>query len=226
MTVSSDQVAKNDKREFVIENDTVRITYRFAGINTPVQLSIYNKTEASLEVNWKKSALIMNNQATSYFSPGITLQGITELDTIKRDRAIYGQAYGTGTRYLSDFKGNITVPEPVEVIFPRSSIERASVMVPVPFINGVGMESQPKQKIIMADDSRIIYRRLDFTASRSPVHFSSYLTFISGGKEVTLEHRFYVSELLQSGVSPHNFPAEITSRPDLVYASGSREAGY
>ncbi|MCD8263001.1 MAG: hypothetical protein LUD02_01640 [Tannerellaceae bacterium] len=44
--------AKNMHGDFVIENDTLTILYSFHGENAPVYVTVYNKLEEPLFVDW------------------------------------------------------------------------------------------------------------------------------------------------------------------------------
>jgi hypothetical protein len=52
---------KNDKQEFIKDNDTVTINYTFKGENLPVTLTIYNKLNQPLYIDWDRSVVILNN---------------------------------------------------------------------------------------------------------------------------------------------------------------------
>lgn len=39
-TINSPDIVKNDQQEFVVENDSLRLTYDFSGKNGPVHISI------------------------------------------------------------------------------------------------------------------------------------------------------------------------------------------
>jgi hypothetical protein len=116
-TLSSDQLSKNENNDFVIENDTLKVTYRFSGEKRPVSITIYNKSNEPLEIDWKKSALIMNGQATSYYSPNLYVNGSVQQDTAKR--------YVFGDRsFLANVTADIYVNEPSQFIPPKSSISK------------------------------------------------------------------------------------------------------
>ena len=64
---SNDMIGeKNDKYEFTQENDTLRVTYNFYGENAPVHITLYNKLPDTLYVDWAHSALVIDNESTSY----------------------------------------------------------------------------------------------------------------------------------------------------------------
>ena len=51
---------QNEKKEFIIDNDTVTIKYSFAGVNFPITLSIYNKLQQPLYIDLGRSVVILN----------------------------------------------------------------------------------------------------------------------------------------------------------------------
>src|SRR5437879_399347 len=62
---------------FVIENDSVKITYSFKGQNCPVQVEVYNKLEKPVYLDWKKSALIMNEERFSFWEDKTSIRATT-----------------------------------------------------------------------------------------------------------------------------------------------------
>ena len=63
MLNSNDPVGeKNERGDFVQENDTVRISYRFWGENAPVTITIYNKLDEPLYVDWAKLTITLKSE--------------------------------------------------------------------------------------------------------------------------------------------------------------------
>jgi len=52
---------QNEKKEFVIENDTALLKYTFAGENFPITISIFNKLQQPIYVDLGRSTVIINN---------------------------------------------------------------------------------------------------------------------------------------------------------------------
>jgi hypothetical protein len=52
---------QNDDKEFIAENDTVMIKYKFSGENLPITLTICNKLSKPLYIDWEESAVIIND---------------------------------------------------------------------------------------------------------------------------------------------------------------------
>ena len=65
---------KNEDKDFVIENDSVFISYCFYGENAPISITVYNKTDEPLFVDWQRSALIIDDVATSYYQEKAPIQ--------------------------------------------------------------------------------------------------------------------------------------------------------
>jgi hypothetical protein len=52
---------QNEKKEFITENDTVLIKYSFAGEDFPITLTIFNKLNQPLYIDWDRSVVVINN---------------------------------------------------------------------------------------------------------------------------------------------------------------------
>jgi hypothetical protein len=57
----SSQLEKNNKEEYLNENDTVRISYKFSGENFPLTVTIYNKLNQPVYIDLRRSLVVMNN---------------------------------------------------------------------------------------------------------------------------------------------------------------------
>jgi hypothetical protein len=208
LTVSSEQMHKNEKNDFVAENDTLRITYRFNGYSAPVHISIFNKKNQPLEVNWKKSAVIINEQAVGYYSPNLYLNGTARIDT-------GGMLSG---RYMAtNVSADILVNEPSQFVPPQSSISKVPVRLPLTFLKKIPIHRQPYKSLYVNENYRVEYKRLEFTQKSTPVAFRSYLYFNYEGTDFTLEHLFYVSDLWQTGSSPKNLPGNMSTKGDMFH---------
>jgi len=58
---------QNEKKEFINENDTVRITYIFSGENFPITITIFNKLQQPLYLDLGRSPVIINNKQSNVF---------------------------------------------------------------------------------------------------------------------------------------------------------------
>ena len=114
---SNDAVGeKNDDKDFVIENDSVCISYCFYGEDAPISITVYNKMDEPLFVDWQRSALIIDDVATSYYQENAPIQGQTESSS-------YGDSFSWSRRYSStdayssgSFAGQIALPKGVSSV--------------------------------------------------------------------------------------------------------------
>ena len=60
MYVSS-HLDQNEKKEFIVENDTVQIKYSFTGENFPLTITLYNKLSQPIYIDLERSTVVMNN---------------------------------------------------------------------------------------------------------------------------------------------------------------------
>jgi len=51
---------KNENKEFLVSNDTVSIKYSFAGENFLISVSIYNKLQKPVYIDWARTNVILN----------------------------------------------------------------------------------------------------------------------------------------------------------------------
>ena len=205
MMVSSDQLPKNSQQEFIAESDTAKITYRFNGKDGAVSITIHNKLAEPLEIDWRKSALIIQGEAKSYFSSTIRMNGTARIDTIPQPSA--------------QLSGVLVMNEPVEFIPPNASFTRVPLNLSVNSFTGSSLETQQKQTYQISPEVSAKYRMLQFNAQESPFNFRSYLSFKTGKseKEFFVEHRFFVSEIWQSNTPPDQFPPKFTNQGNVFY---------
>lgn len=210
-TLTGTNISQNKEGEFVAENDTVKIVYTFNGYHGPVKISIYNKLDEPLEINWKKSALILNDQATSYYTPNLYLNGTTMIDTNRRS---------SNSMYVSDMTANIYGSDPSQYIPPHSALVKAPLKIPVSTYESPEWFNQKSKTFSDSKGYSFRYRKVDFDQSKSPAIVRSYLSFSSGkaaGWEFSLEHQFFVSEIWLSDTSPGYFPDILENKPDRFY---------
>jgi hypothetical protein len=61
VTVDSN-LYQNKQKEFICENDTLLIRYTFTGENFPITISVFNKLQKPLYIDWSKTVVILNNE--------------------------------------------------------------------------------------------------------------------------------------------------------------------
>ncbi len=217
----SHRMEKKSEGDFVIENDSVCITYNFGGMNAPIGIHIYNKMGEPLHVDWQKSALILNGEATSYQDKNMPIAG--QLSTSSYEFFSFEESEGV-------FSGNIEKSEKTAFIPPKSGI----TYVPLE-LAGFPFDEIPKKEYNKASflrkngtEAKINY--LDFTPENSPLTFRSYLVLFAGmnpdfDKPIIYETEFYVSKLIKTGaVKPSDFYVDSRMRGDIFYVE--KRKGY
>ncbi|QEC45639.1 hypothetical protein [Pseudobacter ginsenosidimutans] len=190
--------AGGESREFVIENDSLQITYNFQGENAPVHIRVMNKLDRPIAIDWKRSALIVNDKAISYM--------IDELKTT-------GTAVTNSVNWNRDFSTSFTTfsavtPLPVDwqMIPPKSFIEKTPLGVTNAFVDSRDKNTFVSSKKVLPDGTELVVKEARFTEENSPLKFRSYLTVLTEGNgsisPVVFEHAFYASNITNSMVKP------------------------
>jgi hypothetical protein len=209
LTVTGRGLTKNNNREILMENDTVRVIYNFQGYKGELTISIYNKSGELLEVNWRKSFLIRDEQAAPYYRSSASLNGSAGIDTTRG-------LLVTSTTYTAGFTGDITINFPGEFIPPRSAISKKALYLNLKYLPDSLLKHQPTLKLKLKSKDSISYKRRAFSSQTSPLTFRSYLTFNMGGKEFSLDHNFFIEVLWQSSIGPSYFPVDMWKSPDVI----------
>jgi len=209
MTLNSSQLSKNDQHQLVFENDTIRLTYDFNGSDGPISVNVYNKTNQPLYVNWKKSALIRNEHALSYYDKDAYFWGSSSGYAYRFGSS--GPAFGSLTSTASNFSGTVALPEGMAFIPPGSSISKGLALLTQsgPVVADMP-DSIAEQHVKLEYEQLVVkYRKGAYSPETSPVRFRSYLTFSIGAnnpQEFSQSDEFFVEEALDTKSSPEEFP--------------------
>jgi hypothetical protein len=189
-TISSSNLEKNDKQEFVMENDSVRVLYNFHGMNAPLTITVKNKLQVPMYIDWQRSSLIINDSAVSF---------------IPREIAIQGNYDGTASRYVTtprSISGNINAvaerPELLTFIPPQAYVTQKPVSVVTRML--YAPSDSAYETITFQKPGTLVMKvkRAHFADANSPLHFKTYLTIRVGEQtqqDIRLHHAFYVSEI-------------------------------
>lgn len=217
-TISSQHLTMNDKQEFVAENDTLRLIYNFNGEDAPINLTIENKLNVPVYIDWRQSSLIVNDKAVSYVPDHIQLSGL--ISTSGYRSTSYTSSSGT-------IDAKVAMPPVVDFIPPHSYINKnpmgitnRSVILPDSTLH--------REKVSSTDGTFYYIKRATFTETSSPLKFRSYLTMTVGeaaGRPVVVEHVFYVSELVNTGLLPEHFGNSFYFKGNRYYVRESTGFG-
>jgi hypothetical protein len=210
-TIESTSINKNDKQEFVVENDTLRLIYNFNGVNAPINISVQNKLNVPISIDWQRSALIVNDTAISYV-PG----------TVDIDGGLHGYSYAVNLHATAH------LPEQSAFLPPHTLINKMPMGVTNRIITNVPDSAFHKVRFYAAEGMMVQVKYAKFTETSAPLRFRSYLTVLIGeqpAKPVVYEHSFYISELINSGQPPENIWVANVYRGNQYYVRESTGFG-
>lgn len=200
-------VEKQDNGDFLIETDSLWIAYCFNGQDAPVQITVYNKLDKPLYVDWKKSALVINDEAFSYAGGKLDISG-------GGDFYQYYNGYGTGS-----FGGTMEKREDLTFIPPRTKVSYSSLNLNFNF-ESLGKDLYNEG--YMLDKDRVSYKvkRISFDETTSPVHIRSYLTiYEKPERPMSFEQEFFLTGVVRTKtIAPKNLSAEQMDRGDFFYS--------
>lgn len=222
---------KNGNRDFVIENDSVFISYCFYGEDAPISITVYNKMDEPLFVDWQRSALIIDDVATSYYREKAPIQGQTE-SSYSGDAYRWNRNYSITDGYSAgSFAGEIALPKGVSFIPPKSKVESTPLRLSNFPFDQIPKDQYTRQKFAKSNSSVVTVRVKKFTEEDTPLAFRSYLSLYTADQDngkrkySTFESSFYVSQLIKTGnVSPASFDAGKKQAGDFFYVHNVKGA--
>lgn len=222
-TVAADSAAEmTSNGVFKLENDSVRITYNFSGMDAPLKIDIYNKLKDPIYVNWNNSALIIREKAYSFIQSDVKISGSTTAISDNNRRSLYNYSEGS-------INALATLPNNEGFIPPSSQITRE-----ITVLDAAGFDSFPKSAykrgaLNYNDGTGVIYiKQANFDADNSPFKFKSYITLytLNDGKQNNFvsSENFYVSSITRSGANPKSI-SEYEGNPGNVMMT-SKTTGF
>ena len=218
LTVTGVDIAKIENTGFVSENDTLKIQYAFSDYKGKVGISIHNKLNQPIEIDWKKSAIILDGKAISLFSSNAVISATIEQDSMRR-RNLFANV--TDPFYLASLNGSIHISEPSNFIPPASYIYKVPIALPLEQFQNLPEQSAKTERASSLNNVQHTYKSFAFEKEGSPLRFKSYLTFRTGdgsaAKEFTAVHHFYISEVWKTEMGPEYFPQYVLHNGDRFY---------
>lgn len=202
ITLDSFETVKDTSKSFTWENDTLQVAYNFNGKNGPVAMTLANKLDKPLYVNWKKSALIRDGQAFSLMDRNVLIDGAFASSSV--GGKVYHETEG-------GFAGALQLPANTDLIPPGAHITRElnAVVAPSPVYSAQFADEvqTPTEKGVLPTGDPYKYKRYTFDQSSSPLQFKSFLTLMvaNSTQEFFVSHSFYAREVLISKDGPWYF---------------------
>lgn len=221
-TISSSNMSMNENQELVFENDSVRIVYNFNGYGGPVNITVQNKLQVPVYVDWQKSAIITDGHAVSYASKDVKIEGGVQSSSSTIGGG--GTAYGVSS---GNFQAVASLPPSIDFIPPQSFFARNPIMLRNSFI-AVPESEYHKLKYAATETYTVPVKAAVFTEGSSPYKFRSYLTLIIGevnARPVGFEHSFFVSQVIATGKQPGVMWLNKNGLGNQYYVSKATEGG-
>lgn len=202
--------------DFVNENDSVLVTYSFNGINAPIKISVFNKSDRPLYVNWEESSLIIDDEATSYFNGQSTFSGTThELSVQVQEHPRSPVSYGESAGH---FAGNINTPKNTSYIPPQTRISYNTLWLNPDHLLRIDKKYYSEETIDTRKGAIASAKVINFDNNNSPLIFRSFLSlYYKQAQPFYLNDYFYVSKIIKTSKSPNTLSERYVSRGDIFY---------
>lgn len=187
-------VQKTVNDQFVMENDSLVVIYDFRGEYLPMLIRISNKLERPLLIDWKRSSVIINDQAIS-----LKPEEVTNGSAISGTTGVGRMVRYSETR--TDFTSVTSSSADLEMVPPRAYIERMPFKMAPEYFRDIPKAAWERRELELSNGRRVKKRVALFSEHDSPLRFRSYLTLQAeeNGPVQVVEHSFYLSEIVSSG---------------------------
>lgn len=218
-------IHKNELGDFVQENDSVCVIYSFYGRDLPVNITVVNKMDKPLYVDWNQSALVVDD-ITDFIGGNPTGR--------KKAHSTISYPYrGEGRRYAPDRYAaaaqRLYAEDGVSFVPANARINHTPLVLTNFSFHKIPGELFTKTPFTATDEHEKKVDVLNFTEKSSPVQFRSYLTLFTLEPDGTrynvmdMDQGFYISTLIRGGKKkPELFPQFVQERGDFFYVCDER----
>ncbi len=192
VTLETEKATRNEAKELVWENDTVKLFFNFNGKWGNLNLTVFNKSEQPLSINWQKSAIVYSD--SSYILFDITTRINGDIEKNLRDNRI-PDPY---VKRLGSINATIATTNTFDFLPPHTYVNQKNLQL---------FKIQPSIKSLSPDlpiekmkteESLVNYRKAVYDLSSTPFKFKLFLTYeAANGQSFFTQHLFYVTEIRQ-----------------------------
>lgn len=197
LNTSNDYVEKVENGDFLLETDSLWIAYCFKGNGAPIQITVFNKLDVPLYVDWGKSALIINDMAMTYAG---------------KEMKYSEEWYEYGRDISVSSADNITF------IPPNTMISETPLYLS-PNFEHINKKAYRKSRMGTHYKESVTVQRIDYIEEDSPLKFKSYLTiYAQPEKPMTFKQDFYIANIIKAtGLKPAELAGNMAERGDFLY---------
>lgn len=181
--------------EYVFDNDTVRVTYRFWSDRGKFEFSVENKLKVPIYIDWKKSNLIFNGKPNVYWVDETVIKS-TSVTSGVAVRGAYGVGYGSAT---TSGEAVSRPEERITFLPPSSKIERNEYAIERKSYYAMDLNSTKETVQHEAKEGKLtdVYIE-EFNPSESKINMTNFITISDSENfenEWFVSHDFYLSEI-------------------------------
>ena len=209
LSTNDEGIDRDDLGSFIFDTDSIQIAYSFRGQDGPIQISVYNKLDRPMYVDWSRSAIIINNVATSYHGEKTRLIG----------QSVYINTSPSGNTTKATTSGYEYNPDYVSFVPPMRKIEHCSLWLSNLNFDYIDKEAYKKTAIRDVNNQEVKVRALNFSEENTPLFFESYLTiFLEDGSTYAITQSFYIANLIRAkNLQPSELSKNLAQRKDLMF---------
>lgn len=194
VALSSNSVQLDEQRNYVFENDTLRISYDFFSKNGYLRFSIFNKTQAPIYVHWDRSSYIVGTNYLNYYQDQYVTNGLIYNAWYDWD-SYYG--FGDAIIHAVAKRGDrlTFIPPNAELFQFEFLIKPGDGFTP-------GQLRAGEKSIVRGSankENNIV--QYAFTEQNAPIRFRNYLSFSTdqqGLSSFFIENRFWISKVQEA----------------------------
>lgn len=203
-TVESD-LPKNERSEFVMENDSMILKFSFSGENMPVNIEVFNKLNAPLYVDWRRSSVVIGDKSQ------LLKQDVTHVNLNTQSVTVNDQAYHPFVYSYGEISGNFIKEGLESFIPPKASIFVTPCHLRSEFLD-VPVNAVAERVTVPGINSPVDLKRYQFDRAHTPLAFRLFLTmsYAQDFKDpLFFDQLFYVNDLARS----HSSENQLVMRP-------------
>jgi hypothetical protein len=211
-TLSSPDLILNDRHEFVVENDSLKLTYNFNGDKGPIHITIQNKMGVPVYIDWQRSAIIVNDKAVPYATAEVNIAGSFE------GSPSWSNGYKVNSGQL---QATAVLPPTIDFIPPRAIINKNPMFITNGVNNNIPDTAFKKLNYAVTEGVTVKAKKATFTEANSPLRFRSFITYMigePGTKPFAFENNFFVSEVMNTSAGPIEMSVSSGNRGDQYYS--------
>jgi dUTPase len=186
---TTNQQAVQTKQQIAVADSAIGVTYVFDGLYKKMGLTLTNKSNNAIMVDWRKSAIIINGKSNSIYNSIAPFSS-----TSVAAQTLIQPALQTS--------GVTAIPEANQFIPPASTITKYDVVM---WFDASSYITPTEKKLVKTglNNTNQKFTGKQFTNAESPLQMRIYITYTSKSDiEKVIETSFYATEIMLSRYRP------------------------